>query len=152
MAAHHREEGDPLRLLDGQPAEQDLVEQGEDGGVGADPEGQGEDGHHGEGLGLAEPAEGEPEILDEASHAPETLERVQRVARNSFVLTREEAEALRSQSATSKPGRGGRCTWTSHWLQPGGPVKQTAVCVKARRLLESAAVTLPMLRGRPTSR
>jgi hypothetical protein len=69
VAADHREKGDPLRLLDRQPAEQDLIQEGEDGGVGADPQGQGEDGHHGERLGLAKSPEGEPEILGEAPHA-----------------------------------------------------------------------------------
>jgi hypothetical protein len=70
VAAAHGQEGQLLRVLHRQAPQQDLIQQGEYRGVGADAEGQGKDGHHGEGLGLGEAAKGESEVLDEVSHGP----------------------------------------------------------------------------------
>ncbi len=44
VAAAHGEEDEFLGIFDGEKAEEDLVEEGEDGGICADAEGQGEDG------------------------------------------------------------------------------------------------------------
>ena len=51
------EHDEALRLLDGQDAQEHLVHQGEDRGVGADAEGQGEDHHEGEARVLGQGAE-----------------------------------------------------------------------------------------------
>jgi hypothetical protein len=60
-------EGDELLgMLDGKIAEQDLVDEGEDGGVGADAEGEREQGDQGEAGALGERAEAEAGVLEEA--------------------------------------------------------------------------------------
>src|SRR5580658_1743097 len=53
------EEQEPLRLGDGEGAKQNGVEQGEDGGVGADAEGEREQGNQCETWSLDELSEGE---------------------------------------------------------------------------------------------
>jgi hypothetical protein len=58
------EEDEMLGILDGQRAKQDGVEQGEDGGVGADAEGEGEQGDEGEAGALEEAAEAETDVLE----------------------------------------------------------------------------------------
>src|SRR5580704_3473086 len=59
------EDEEMLRIGDGDGAEHDAVDDGEDGGVGADAEGEGEYDDGGEERGFADAAEGEAEILDE---------------------------------------------------------------------------------------
>ena len=59
------EDDEMLRVGDGDGAEHDAVDDGEDGGVGADAEGEGEDDDGGEERGFADAAEGEAEILHE---------------------------------------------------------------------------------------
>ncbi len=62
------EEDETLRLLDGEEAEEDLIEEAEDGGVGSDAEGERGDGDGGEDGGFGEGAEGEAEIADQSVH------------------------------------------------------------------------------------
>jgi hypothetical protein len=57
MAAAHGEEDEFAGIFDREKAEEDLVEESEDGGVGADAEGQSEDGDGGEAGSTAEGAE-----------------------------------------------------------------------------------------------
>ena len=64
-AAFQAELHEFARVFDGQHAQQDLVHQGEHGGVGADAEGQGEDGDGGEDRGFDQSADGETEFLHE---------------------------------------------------------------------------------------
>src|SRR5258708_22299669 len=58
VATLHGEQDELLGILDGEEAQQDLVEEGENGGVGADAESQGQDGHGGKAGSAREHAEG----------------------------------------------------------------------------------------------
>jgi len=73
VGAAHRsavaEEDKLLRILDGQRAEHDGVEQGEDGGVGADAEGERKQGHEGEAGALGEGAAAEAQVGEEVVEA-----------------------------------------------------------------------------------
>ncbi len=62
VAAMHGEEDEFLGILDGEEAEEDLVEESENGGICADAEGQGEDGDYRETGSAREGAEGVLEI------------------------------------------------------------------------------------------
>src|SRR5580704_5875254 len=62
MAAAHGEEDEFLRILDGEEAEEDLVEKGENGGVGADAEGESQDSDSGETGSAGEGAESVLEV------------------------------------------------------------------------------------------
>jgi hypothetical protein len=73
MAAVHGEQGQLLRIFYREEAKKDLVEQGEDGGVGAYTEGKGEDGNGGEARAAAEGAKG---ILEVAGRGFEPAEEV----------------------------------------------------------------------------
>ncbi len=68
VAAFHSESDQLLRVLDGQAAQQHLVEQGEDRGVGPDADGQREDRHQGEAGRLEKPPEGVPDVLQHSAH------------------------------------------------------------------------------------
>jgi hypothetical protein len=58
-----REENELLRIFNGKIAEQHRIDDREDGGVGADAEGEGEDGYSREARGFAQHAEGVAQIL-----------------------------------------------------------------------------------------
>src|SRR5205814_867915 len=58
VPSSHGEEDELLRSLDGQEAQQNLVEEGENGGVCADAEGQSQNGHGREARSASEHAEG----------------------------------------------------------------------------------------------
>ena len=58
---HHK----PLWIADRQGAKKCRVDEAEDGGVGADAEGKGEDGDGGEARGFAQHAKGEAQILEQ---------------------------------------------------------------------------------------
>ncbi len=62
VAPFHGEQDELLGILDGEETEENLVEEGEDGGVGADAESQGEDGYGGEAGSAGEHAEGVLEV------------------------------------------------------------------------------------------
>ena len=53
----------------GQRAEDDLLDDGEHGGVDADAEAEGDDGGEGEGGGLSELSQGETKVLGQRGHA-----------------------------------------------------------------------------------
>ena len=63
-----------FRMFHGQKAQQDLIDQGEDGGVRTNPQGQGQDGDDGEGRRLGERAEGEADVVSETRHVQDTGE------------------------------------------------------------------------------
>src|SRR5260370_17793696 len=58
VATLHGEKDKLLGIFDGEEAQQDLVEEGENSRVGADAESEREDGHGGEPRGAGEHAEG----------------------------------------------------------------------------------------------
>ena len=58
VAAVHGEEDEFLGILDGEKAEEDLIEESENGGVSADAKGESEDGNYSEAGGAGEGAQG----------------------------------------------------------------------------------------------
>ena len=62
------QEHQPLGLRVGQRPQQDRVDHAEDGGVGADAQGQGEDGHRREAPGLGQDPDGVFDVAPEAFH------------------------------------------------------------------------------------
>jgi len=62
VVAAHGEKDELLRILDGEEAQQDLIEERENGGVGANAESQREDGYGGEAGSTGEHAEGVLEV------------------------------------------------------------------------------------------
>src|SRR6266849_5198154 len=62
VASAHGEQDELLGFLDGKEAQQDLVEEGENGGVCADAESQGQDGYGGEAGSAGEHAKGVLEV------------------------------------------------------------------------------------------
>src|SRR5260370_41007815 len=62
VTAHHGEQDELLGILDGEEAKENLVQEGKDGGVGANAESQREDGHGGEARSASEHAEGVLEV------------------------------------------------------------------------------------------
>ena len=64
------DERDLLRFLDGESAQQGLIQQGEHRRVGTDAEGEGDDGHRRENLGLGESSKGRAQIFYEVFHTP----------------------------------------------------------------------------------
>jgi hypothetical protein len=57
MVAAHGKEDEFLRIFNGEKAEEDLVEESENGGVGADAESEGQYGNGGEARSAGEGAE-----------------------------------------------------------------------------------------------
>ena len=64
-------------IFHGQEAQQHLIDQGEDGSIRANPQGQGQDGDDGEGRRLGERAEGEADVVSETRHVQDTVERTE---------------------------------------------------------------------------
>jgi hypothetical protein len=56
-------------VCEGEGAEENAVDDAEDGGVRADTEGQGEDHHDGEARSFAKSSQGIAEVLDQHSHS-----------------------------------------------------------------------------------
>jgi hypothetical protein len=65
-----------LGVLHRQQPQHQLIHQGEDGGVGADPQCQGKNRHGGEERTPADRAQGKSQVPDEAGHNTYTTERV----------------------------------------------------------------------------
>src|SRR5437899_3521030 len=60
---------DLFRMLDRQQPQDQLIDQREDGRIGADPQGQRQDRHQAEDRRLPEAADGEQDVLQKLGHA-----------------------------------------------------------------------------------
>ncbi|PYT67643.1 MAG: hypothetical protein DMG42_26345 [Acidobacteria bacterium] len=61
-------DGQTIGIVDGEGAEANGVDQSEDGSVGADAQGEGENGDHGEAGRLDQNAQAVPNVLNQVSH------------------------------------------------------------------------------------
>ena len=68
------EHDEPVRVPDGQKAEHELIHQGENGGVGANAEGERQDGDTGEKWTSADGTQGESHVRQETRHTSYTTE------------------------------------------------------------------------------
>ena len=73
MPAAAPQQDELLRVFDGEQAQENLIHQGEDGGISADAEGQRQDGHGDEDGRFLEGPQGEAQIVREIAHTLYTV-------------------------------------------------------------------------------
>jgi len=100
LVEHHQ----AIRLGDRQPAQQDLVDEREDGGVGADAKGERQDGDGGEERAAAQPAKSQPQISSGSGHASFDGSRPATVALAAENTVELEAAELAVERIFCRPG------------------------------------------------